>query len=757
MKKKLIFGLSLGVLLTTATGLTIASLTSTPERPVYHPAMAVSDGYTMTINKIDGYSFEYSPFEEEFKKNNFNEDPISFRYKRASSYSNGLVTLSGAGDGGFIYNPWLNTSKNYNGLDGIDSITVNFNTKKGKLHLSYGMSSNEYLDTVELTSGIELSLEGINPSHIKIINTSGAGHENEVSIVSISVHYHSYTFYEEQSSEFETVISSVSLTSINVGSSITLTPAGDKGDIANNNYLRFNYKSSENLEGTINYVKKGSTTQYSEPIFLSKNDKVFSTFLDAFRNSAKGNFAKVITSITLKNVGHSTATFSLTNVGVSSRVYYRNDTYYVGDNMVRLGISMRYGGSIVSVQNVSTASGYNIQEYVTTDGEIKIRSADNNPDDINNVIKTHPNLANIYDLGREIQQSYYIGVDETNGYTRHKYNNAYVDYNPVQAGDQNRNESKIVDYEVKRGASENITSIYVKVMACDWADSNALTKSYMENTYTVDNGLIYVNNRFTDWSGFSNYPFDDGYIPSFISTATAQANGWGNRNTVKGYLGFQTAELPAVYIAHPLNYFSAMYDGQLVFDKNQGWDQGTTAIEHLSNANMQSAGTYNGWETYKSGLSSRSYHYTLRNHSEDWLGYFNEDKFGVGIYMPATSFNRDGNYRHIFSSGNLYESHNASDKKNRYYLDENYNTKTASYSKGLWGIGKKDLTLESALTDNTNYCTTILGFYPHEYVTLDWTYAIGADYLANLRTKFNNLKTNSTINNDFTVWSGAEI
>ena len=509
MNKKIkILAISLGSLaFTMASSIAILSSSSYSNKK-YNCAMAVSDGYIMTLDSSNRPNTKYSPFEETFNINNFNNDPITFRYKRATPYSGGFMTLSGAGDGGFIYNPWSNTSSNYNGLDGISSITINYQSKNGILKLSHGMSSKTYLNTVDVVSGKEIKFNEFYPSHIKIFNQSGAGKDNEVNIISITINYHSYNFYENAESGYQEVISQKSEANIAVGSSISYSPINNAGNILDNNYLRILYTTTENIEGEISYVKTGNTKVYKEPFYLEKGQTMFYSFLDAFRNSALGNFNKTITEIKFKNVGHNTAKFNLIGVSINSRVYYRNDTYYIGDDMIRVGVSMRYGGSIVSVQNISTETGYNIQEYVTKDYQIKIRSADNNPDQINNVIKTHPNLANTFDLGREIQQSYYIGVGASNGYTQYQYNGAYRDYNPVQAGDQKYNESKVVDFKIERDETENISSIYVKTMACDWAANNSLTKSYMENTYTVSDGLVFVNNRFTDFSNFINYPYN---------------------------------------------------------------------------------------------------------------------------------------------------------------------------------------------------------------------------------------------------------
>lgn len=769
MKKrnKTILLISGGLLLTAATVLTTIHAQSylSYENTIIKAAYALTDGYTLTCDSTNSPNLKYSPFDNAYEVKNYNNDNITFIAKRAMSYSGGYLRLSGgnsannARDCGCIYNDFIEDSKNFNGLDGISSITVNFTSTSGKLTLKTGRDLT-YGTSQELSSGVAVQFNSLEaPSHFRLENTSGAGESNDVLISSIVINYHSYNYYDELNPDFTEVMGTQAQQSIAPGSSYEVSPNYNANS---ENYLKLLYSTNQNIRGEIIYHNNNSTsTKNTETFFLEKDTDEFKTFLDAFRNSAVAKYSKTIEKIRFTNVGKTTATFTLKHVFMNTNSFTRSDNYFIQDNMIKVAISLKLGGAIAGIQNISTANGYNIQEYVTTDGEIKIRSKDGNPDSINNVIVDHPNLVNTFDLGREIQQSYYIGVDSTNGYTRGSYGGKTRDYNPVQAGDDGRNESQIVDFAIERDAGGAITSIYVKTKACDWAKSNSLTSSYMENTYTIKNNLLYVNNRFVDWSGFSNYPFDDNYTAKYISNSQATSLGYGSKQTTTGYVGKQQVELPAFYVSHPLSYYSTVAETNnvLVFDKNQGWDEGTSEQAHAyagtqgQSDNMVSSGTYNGQTTYKSSSASNSYHYATRVHPEDWMGYFNEDHFGVAVYMPATSYNHEGN-RHVFLAGNYKSSHNADTKANRAYLDENYDEKYAPYSKGSWISKKIDLTLQSYLTDNTNYMSTKLGFYPHEYVPLEWTYAIGADYLNNLRSKFNAI---SDINNNFAVWSGAEI
>ena len=77
----------------------------------------------------------------------------------------------------------------------------------------------------------------------------------------------------------------------------------------------------------------------------------------------------------------------------------------------------------------------------------------------------------------------------------------------------NNNESQIVDYKLTydENNSAKVKSIWIKTKALDWAKNNELTTSYMENTYSINDGLIRVKNRFIDFAGWTNYETNAGW------------------------------------------------------------------------------------------------------------------------------------------------------------------------------------------------------------------------------------------------------
>lgn len=730
--------------------------------PQYNPdkkALAESEGYDLLLNSSSEHDFKYHYLDRKYSVKNYDNNDILLKYNRCRNQNNYYIVMS---PGGSLYNPYISTSNNLNSFCGMSSIIVNFTSTSGKLYLSYGLDEQYFVNDEQLTSGTAYQFTSFKPSHFKLSTKEEVNGDNDVYISSISIHYHSDDYYDTQEYEFNNVYAS-SETDV-VASGATKTYSLNNTTINTNNYINIRYKSTENLKGTLNYYDVTNSKNVSETIFLEKSTYPidFNTFLDNFRRGSVGITNKRLTSLTLTNVGSSSANVNIYQVGYTDRSYSRSDVLYISDSTIELGISLQFAGSITSVKNLNQ----NIQEYVDTNYVVKIRGSDKHSGDVNNVIRNNPNLINIHDVGREIQQSWYINVGEDQGYERGYYNGSYINYNPVQAGDQNNNESQIVDYKVTYDINNaaKATSIWVKTKALDWSKNNVFTSSYMENTYTITNGLIKVTNRFIDFSGWTNYEDNSAGFPQ----GTDNTNGHSFRS-VNDATFYTHQELPAVYTAHPLEYFSTYFTdtqgsttGKLIFDNYLGWNLGTTPIEHNNSdtdgKRLVADGSYEGQTTYR--METAGSHYEFRKHTENWLGFFNEDKFGLALYMPANEYNCDlGNYRHVFAAGMLHSTHDASDKNNRYYLDENYTTQTASFSKGttIFGhtYGKTDLTKDSCYVDNTGYFTTALGFYIPNYSAMEYSYLIGADYLNTLRAKFADAQEAGTIYNDFTSWKGA--
>lgn len=718
---------------------------------------AESASYVMNFDNNDNNNIKYYYGTRNFTKLNYNNEEIQFNYKRCrSGEDTDFIIISGDG---CLYNPTIVNNSNSNSLCGISSMVVDFSSVKGNLYLSYGLSDN-YVDTdIKLTSGVSFDFSSFKPSHFKLSTDNEANADYDVRITSISITYSSNEYYGQSEYNYTEILGNQGQKTLSPGASEVFSL--NNTDIGTNNYISIQYKSSEKMTGVLTYIDQSNQVNKEEYFFLEESNITtdFNTFLDAFRKGCAGSEKKTLVSFKLTNVGNSSCSYTIGKFSYTNRTYSRSDVYYISDNSVEAGISLQFAGSLCSFKNLNLG----IQEYVDSNKVVKIRASDKHSNDVTNVIANNPNLINIYDVGREVQQSWYMNVDEGQGYTRGTFNGNKVQYNPVQAGDMNNNESKIVDYSITydKNTPGKITKIWIKTMALDWAQTNVLSKSYLENTYLVENGLLTVKNRFIDFSGWSNYENNDGF-----PTGTDNRNGGTFYNTsVKNLFSIQ--ELPAIYTAHPLSYFSTNFtnssntsEGKLIFDDGLGWNISTTAIEH--NSKLVANGEYNNVPTYvvdtnEAGTSLGNYHYEVRKHADNWMGFFNEDKFGLACFMPVDNYNHDNYDCHVYISGMLYRDHSASNKNNRYYLDSDYNRQLASYSEGFIGIGKKNLTKESCYVDNCGYMTSSLGFYVPNYSPMEYTYVIGADYLNTLQTKFSSFDQNRTFINDFTSWAGANI
>ena len=195
------------------------------------------------------------------------------------------------------------------------------------------------------------------------------------------------------------------------------------------------------------------------------------------------------------------------------------------------------------------------------------------------------NLINIYDLGRQIQQAYYIDVQDAeyeNGTFNVNYQDVVWPYNPVQAGDKNNNQSQVIDFRVIDTDEDGSNDmIYVKVRGLDWGKNAETTESYFENWYRISDNQLYVDNAFVDWAGWKN-------------TGAAKAQ-----------------ELPALYTAQSLSYF---VDGD---DPSKRTTPGNWASTNPDDYFFESDANVADWYA--------------------WVNKDADDAFGVGIYIPGVS------------------------------------------------------------------------------------------------------------------------
>ena len=401
-------------------------------------------------------------------------------------------------------------------------------------------------------------------------------------------------------------------------------------DITGRNYVRIMLKTNANLLGKFTYsdVKDPSKVVEEEFFIEPSADEIeFKQFLDSYRDNGVGLFDKKLLSVTVKNLEAKTAKVTLGDVSAADRdVPLVDREIYIEEGELKVGADLAMGGTLSYLERTAWY-GETVQEYIDWQNNVCI-GVGVESSDMQVPLSDSVNLINIHDAGREIQQSYYANVGGTmadspakvaagneNGvyspynkpsdYGSNNYDRAwsytadrvgyYWPYNPVQGGDEVCNLSQIIDYE------QGDNYIYVKVRAMDWANGNAwpdknhpdyekvkhgrTTKSYIENWYTIKDNMLFVDNRFIDWNGFT----DMDNIPT------------------------HSMEMPATYVAHPLYEF-VCYTG------NNAWDLGDTSYYRNPECG--------GWWLAETA-DVQNYH------PEDWFAWVNEGDFGVGMYVPG--------------------------------------------------------------------------------------------------------------------------
>lgn len=496
------------------------------------------------------------------------------------------------------------------------------------------------------------------------------------------------------------------------------------------NYLRLDVLTDVNLFGTFTYQNIDDSSEVvTETFFIEASSKLqeYRHFLDAFRpainthdrcaaNSgahkiydipmetkmARGLFQKSLLSFSLKNLSDEGGNVVLKGLYVSDRKLPQEEIH-VKKGYLEIGVDLMGGGTFTYLErhNYQTSKAtYNIDEILTEDGDVYIGVNAERLIGDNGQLGSkdhHVNLINYYDAGRQIQQSFYASVggseQETsgeNGYTRKMCFTGgsegwYWPYNPVQGGDVHCNISQMIDYQVTE------ETIYIKSKPLDWADNNYVTNSYMENWYSIIDNTVIVKNRFVNFAGFTD-----------METCNAHP-----------------LELPATYISHPLHTL-VTYQGEVP------WTEDQTGLFYAPNLGS--------WAKEPD---------IVRNHPEDWYAWVNDDKFGVGMYIPDVDYYASGRSN---SSINITTNIN-----NDAYSSPEGDPDQLKYNKKLCTYP-----YQSCYTRNTSYTapeiqTTMLDYLPFEY-----SYAICVDYVPVIRNTFKNLYRNNAIDNkSMFIWDHA--
>lgn len=223
------------------------------------------------------------------------------------------------------------------------------------------------------------------------------------------------------------------------------------------------YESDSPLKMQATYTQDGE--EVLDLLYLEAGKSQFNFLVKDF---IKGKEASALKSLRISTCQGGDAKFMLLGCHTEKVAKPEGASYYLQNERYRLGVRLSWGGGISLLQ-------------------------DKNAKEINDV----KNLVNQADEGRLVQQSYY-GTAGNDEYTPGEFNGSKWTYNPVQGGDKNRNQSRLIDFQVEDHY------VYVKAQPQDWSLNKQITPSYMENRYELGEDVIRVDNRFVDFSGWTH-------------------------------------------------------------------------------------------------------------------------------------------------------------------------------------------------------------------------------------------------------------
>jgi len=154
---------------------------------------------------------------------------------------------------------------------------------------------------------------------------------------------------------------------------------------------------------------------------------------------------------------------------------------YLDNGVVKVGVDLAKGGSIT---------------YLSVSG-------------------TANNVINSYDLGRQVQQSYYSGPSLYN--PSNKINPSWNPWpwNPIQTGDSYNNTSQVLTQ------SNDGQTIYVKCIPKQWALNNVPGECTFESWIKLSNNVVVVSNRLLNArSDTTQYTGYDQELPAVYTIGT---------------------------------------------------------------------------------------------------------------------------------------------------------------------------------------------------------------------------------------------
>ncbi|MBQ2724654.1 MAG: hypothetical protein IJF78_03000 [Clostridia bacterium] len=284
------------------------------------------------------------------------------------------------------------------------------------------------------------------------------------------------------------------------------------------NRITLRYTASAPTKGVIAYDTDGGTVR--DTFWLESG--VNAGFSLLIQGALDGRTADNCRLLSLNAADGTSSAAEIHEIGTDTAVLPGEP--WIEKDGVRLGITLEMGGAIASLTDSRSPDGYT-------------------------------NLLNRFDPGRLVQQSYY-GIAEPPYEPGEFMGNPWA-YNPVQGGDKGGNRSRIIAY------SRTEDEICIKAQPYDWGHVGRITPSYMENRYRfLDNGVICVENRFTDFSGY-NHPPKHQELPALYVVSALDIFTWedaGVRRSRDDLIFWPLASDQHFLLTEPDTAFSVWHD-----------------------------------------------------------------------------------------------------------------------------------------------------------------------------------------------------
>ena len=374
------------------------------------------------------------------------------------------------------------------------------------------------------------------------------------------------------------------------------------------------YSSDVYVKGVITYKIDG--VEESERLYLEPGkNSTFSSFISGYidERSVKAND---LVSIEFEKISSEEGSFTINSVELllypkahelidwingdlaeTDSIYDDQKTIFIGNDNVKLGLSLRYGGSINYISGGSNIFSENFADI---------------------------NLINNYDNGRLVQQCYYGNQTysgDGNRFVSGACDNINGLYNPIQGGYVKRNCAKTVDSDeleeynskiIDIGISEDKKTIVIKTKPSLWEVTNKTYKADFYDYYGGYTTEAYMTSEFTVY---------DTYIDASNSYIDFTDNFSDTYSTVEERRGSVRSESPSVYTISALDTFYKNNIATSTIEKISLGEKDASGFQSLNNGNV----IYTNWGGYYATNSET-------NITE-----------GIGLYYP----NYDGSYQYI--------------------------------------------------------------------------------------------------------------